>query len=371
MPLGLFSRSRGLVELGCGFVFQLTDPGDGLVSRDLDEAPRPATAVDVRDKQVVEDVASLAAGTRQVDDLGIAQREALELRAGVAIDDELLAVIEEETVVGREEARETAQEGAPHVHRAVVDDVPHIPALIQELEERADVLAEGVLSDLLHRLHHTVRQFVELVAPTRPHVRVQPSHRLQERHRVDDVVPPHTLVPAHAVVEDEVLGFGGEPVEEHDDHIVVAEVAEEHVRGHLDPVRVQDLEHATLPLLGGVEVDGRAQRDLDLRVELYGAQTSGNPLEAIDHVDGLAEREDPTSLRVVSAPHAECDVGDLVAELERLDEPLEGTPRQHIALVGVHLQGGEACLLNETPQHDAVVGLLSQGGLKNPNAIFC
>ena len=90
----------GLGVLDFGFLCLLRHAILGDLGGHFDEAASPPSPVDVGDEQVVEDVASLPAGARQVNDLRIAEREGLELRHCIAVHRQLLAVAEEEAVVG-------------------------------------------------------------------------------------------------------------------------------------------------------------------------------------------------------------------------------------------------------------------------------
>lgn len=155
------------------------------------------------EKELVEDLRRLAAGPGEVRHLRIRDRKERDFTNHVTIDEEPPSPPEH--LVSGEETREAREERSAHVRRAGPErDRPDAPALIHDVEERLDVLAERGRADRLRDLLETAGEIVDVGAATRPEVGMEGTRRLEIRDGGDDMPAMHLLRPAHAPLHHEL-----------------------------------------------------------------------------------------------------------------------------------------------------------------------
>ena len=107
-------------------------------------------------------------------------------------------------VVG-EQFCQAYEEGCPHVHGAFLEgDRLYAPTFVNDSEERPDVVAEHVCSDLFGDGVESGRQFGILVAFTSTESAMQHADCFDVRQRGDKLRALHALFPTDSLVHDEL-----------------------------------------------------------------------------------------------------------------------------------------------------------------------
>lgn len=311
------------------------------------------------DEQQHQHLTSLATRRRQVLDVGVGDREELDLPHQRCLHEQ--AAVPPEVRVTADDLGERHQEVVPHVGSPFrVGDSPDPPAGVHELEERLGVVAHDPLADRLHRRLQALGQLVVPAVPGRTEVAVGHAHHLGEGERGDDISAGHLLLPADATPEHEALVLA-ETVE-HLDHLqILSQVPEQNVAAQLRPVGVEHLEPVAFPLLGGREVDGGTE----VRRHVTGLQHvlhgGGHPLETVHDEDLVLQVEASGTIDEPLPPHAELDVGQRHARLDRLDQTGQRGDRKHLALVGCDLKVAQGLGVDHPAEHDVSRGGLVEG----------
>jgi hypothetical protein len=306
--------------------------------------------------QHVEDVARRTGRRSEVDDLGVVDRELRDLLLERGLDEETVTL--PEVGVLAEHTSEHHQEGRAHVGGALLEGDPlDAPTLVHQVEERFDVVTHDVLADVGHDLVDTCRQPIAVAVQGRSEVGVQLADDLEVGHGRDHLVTHHALVPAHTAGQHEAV-VGRQPVQHRHGLHVMLQVSQQDVRAELQAVLVEDAEALALPLLGGVEVDGRTEVRPLRCTALHEVDPRADALESIHDEDGVLEVEHTLALDDALSAHAELDVRGTGAVLVRLDQVVDPGQGQDLALVGRRLEVRERVRVDHAAKDDLVTDLV-------------
>ncbi len=273
-------------------------------------------------QQAVQDLATLrtrARGRPHHLRRAIELLEPLQERAG----DAQLVVVPEVRVPG-EHGGEREQERGAQMRRTLARGQPlDAPALIHELEEAADVGAQGRASHALHDRLHVSREALHALVEGRTEVRVEPTSGLEQHDRGDEIAHPRALGPLHPAAQSEVAVGPRQAAEGSDGSVGLPEIAQEHAGRHLGPPGVEDRETRGLPFRGHVEVDRHAEVGVFHAVHGHGPQAGSQALLSVHHEHGIAQRDHATTLGPVVSAHGELGIGEPLAGLERPGHPVD------------------------------------------------
>lgn len=306
--------------------------------------------------QHVEDVPRGAGGGCEVHDLGVVDRELRQLPLEGGLDEE--TVVLPEVGMLAEDTREHHQEGGPHVDGTLLEGhALDAPALVDELEERLDVVPHDALAHVGHDLVDTGGEPAGVAVQGRAHVRVELADDLEVGHGRDQLVTRHALVPADTAGQDEGVVHGQPVKHRHRLHIML-QVAQEDVRAQLGAVLVEDAEASTLPLLGGAEVDGRSEVRPLWGTALHQVEPSTDALESVHDEDRVLKVERRLTLDDAMPAHAKLDVrrtGTVLVCRHQVVDPCQG---QDLTLVGGGLELHERGGVDDAPKDDLVADLV-------------
>ena|GEM_PF-4008056 len=186
---------------------------------------------------------------------------------------------------------------------------------------------------------------------------VQPAGCFEQGGGVQHVASAHTLRPADPAVKGEAPIVLGHVVECADGGRGVSEVSRDDVRRDLDSLGVEHEELLALPLFVGAEVDGGAESRRLVGVLGEVVLCRRNTLEAVHDVDGVSQGEGLVYLVETMSAHPEDDVRD-ATRLEGLDEAVERSACQDLALVVVSEEMAERRRIQRTAQDDVLTNFV-------------
>lgn len=178
---------------------------------------------------------------------------------------------------------------------------------------------------------------------------MQSAGHLEHIGGTDQLSPTHSLLPADTTVHDEGPICGGQRVKQFEHRVVVPPVAREHIRRELGTVLVQDRETLSFPLGRRVEVNGSTEMRRDRLRKLDSAHCGSDTLKSIDDERRILEPHTLTVLFEILATHTQLDVGN-AASLERVDQSVDASQRQHLTLVVVHLEAAVELRIDDTSE---------------------
>lgn len=122
-----------------------------------------------------------------------------------------------------------------------------------------------------------------------------------------------------------------------------------------------------LPLLGGVEVDGRTEPRCKAVLEC--PQCCRPALEAVNDVDVILQELGTFASGHVAAPHAEHDVGNGLALLEHPHQLIGSGPRDDFTLIVRNQEVAEGLGVDDSPENDISGRRLVESGTDNLDGI--
>ncbi len=331
------------------------------------EPLRRLAPVDVIAQEHVQNVARLPARAGQIHDRRIVNRELRDLPLQTSVDGELLLIglAPEVRVVGQQ-ASEHEEKLTAHMDGALaVLNATDAEALVDQVEEGLHVLAHVRDADDVAGLVESRNELIDVDVAAGSLVRMQDAGDLRHGQGRDQLASGHALAPGNAPMENEGLVVLAQARKGQNSATGLTTIAQKDVRGHLGAQCVENPEAVTLPLLRCVEMDQRSDTDRSAGVAVQEVDGRTGTLKTVNDVRRILQPDVAVFVEtVLLTAHAEFDIRQLLATLQRREDAGLARQRRDFTLVVVDPQVNERLRRNDAAQDDVAV-VLVQGPVED------